>query len=127
MPLSVSVSAAFLSLLGANQREPYHLRMASRIWPSLILNGRMLCGVIASLRSSCATMAGEPQKSQRWAVRPSTNTEIARQFWHWTSWRAAPQPRPDCGLLRAAARSCSTTAVPSASRWASLQGTWVPQ
>lgn len=61
MPCSVSVSAAVLSVLGANQRLPYHWRMRSGSCPSLIWNGRMLCGVMASLRSSCATMAGEPQ------------------------------------------------------------------
>jgi hypothetical protein len=72
-------------LLGANQRLPYHWRILSRIWPSLILNGRMLCGVMASLRSSWATMAGEPQKSQRWATFLPRNTEMARQFWHCTS------------------------------------------
>ena len=55
--------AALLSRFRANQRLPYHLRMASRIWPSLILKGSRLCGVIASPYHR-ATMAGEPQKSQ---------------------------------------------------------------
>ncbi len=45
----------------------------------------MLCGVMASPWPSWATMEGEPQKSQRWATVRFTKTEIARQFWHWTS------------------------------------------
>ena len=59
-------------------------------------------------------MAGEPQKSQRCATRPSTKTEMAWQLWHMTSRRAVPQPRPLAGLASAAARSCSTMgAAPS--------------
>ena len=77
MPLSVSVSAAVLRRFGANQRVPYQARIESRTWPSLILNGNTLCGVIASPSDSCSMIDGEPQNSQRSATLPSTNTEIA--------------------------------------------------
>ena len=79
------MSARDLSLLGANQRLPYQRRMASRTCPSLTLNGSRLSGVMASPWSSCGTMDGEPQNSQRCAARVPTKTEIAWQLWHLTS------------------------------------------
>ena len=77
MPFSVSVAATRFKRFGANQRDRYQVRSTSRTWLSLMRNGSRLCGVIASRISSCVTMAGDPQKSQRSATLPFTKTEMA--------------------------------------------------
>jgi hypothetical protein len=50
--LTVSVRAALLSLLGANQRLPYQVRIKSRTWLSLNFMGSRLSGRKAALISS---------------------------------------------------------------------------
>src|SRR5215831_1321171 len=108
-PLTMSVRAARLSLLGANQRLPYQRRMESRTWVSETFMGRRLSGVKASLISLYGTSELEPQKSQRCPTRPGSKTEMAWQLWHLTEIFSACHPRWVSGMPRnAATRSCST-------------------
>ncbi|MCU0753307.1 MAG: hypothetical protein MUC40_09870 [Akkermansiaceae bacterium] len=69
--------AAPFSLLGANQRLPYHSRSCARTSVLGTAAGSRLSGVMRSRRSSAGTIEGEPQKSQRWAARWESNTLMA--------------------------------------------------
>jgi hypothetical protein len=77
-PLTVSVSAARLSLFGANHRLPYQRRIESRTCVSLIFIGSRLSGRKTSLISSYGTSAVEPQKSQRCPTRWGSKTDFRR-------------------------------------------------